>query len=79
MAVPKQRRPGQTGGGGRIGQTSNRGNSSNRGGRPHAGGGGGGGKSGDGCAVLAITTLGGALAILGGAGYGLYEAAKALT
>lgn len=44
MSVPKQRKPGQTGGGGRIGQTGNRVKSSNRGGRPHAGGGGGGRK-----------------------------------
>lgn len=39
-SIPKPRKAGQTGGGGSIGQTSNRVKSSNRGGRPHAGGGG---------------------------------------
>lgn len=59
MSVPKQRRPGQAGGGGRIGQTSNRVKSSNRGGRPHAGGGGTGRKPpGSGCAVIALVMLG---------------------
>jgi len=37
--VPKPRSPGQTGGGGRIGQAGNRSASQARGGRPHAGGG----------------------------------------
>lgn len=38
--VPKPRKPGQTGGGGRIGHTSNRGGSQARGGNPYRGGGG---------------------------------------
>ena len=58
LGIPKQRKPGQTGGGGRIGQTSNRVKSSGRGGRPHAGGGGTGRKPpGSGCVVLAIMML----------------------
>ena len=58
--IPRQRKAGQVGGGGRIGQTSNRGLSSSRGGRPHAGGGGGGKTpgGGNGCAVTALAGLG---------------------
>jgi len=60
--IPRQRKAGQVGGGGRIGQTSNRGLSSSRGGRPHAGGGGGGMKppkdDGWSCAVTALAGLG---------------------
>ena len=60
--VPQPRKPGQTGGGGRINQTGNRSASQARGGRPHAGGGGSGKKPGGGCcsytrAVNAITRL----------------------
>lgn len=60
MSIPRQRKAGQVGGGGRIGQTSNRGLSSSRGGRPHAGGGGTGKTpgGGDGCAVTALAGLG---------------------
>lgn len=73
--VPKQRKPGQTGGGGRIGQTSNRGGTYGRGGNPHAGGGGSGRKPpGKGCAVLALALAGGVLAGVSGAAYGLYQA-----
>jgi hypothetical protein len=58
MSIPKPRRAGQVGGGGRIGQTSNRGLSSSRGGRPHAGGGGTGKTpGGKGCAVVAVAML----------------------
>jgi hypothetical protein len=68
--VPQPRKPGQTGGGGRIGQTSNRNKSSNRGGRPHAGGGGTGKKPpGSGCAVTAFIILAAPV----GAVYGLVE------
>lgn len=70
--IPKQRGPGQRGGGGRIGQTSNRNASSNRGGRPHAGGGGGGSKNG--CAVTALALAGG---VIGALGYGAVELVKA--
>lgn len=74
MGIPKQRKPGQTGGGGRIGQTSNRVKSSGRGGRPHAGGGGTGRKPpGSGCAVLALMMLGSAFALLASAGYAMLE------
>ena len=72
--IPKQRKPGQTGGGGRIGQTSNRVKSSGRGGRPHAGGGGAGRKPpGSGCAVLALMMLGAAVTALTGVGYAALE------
>jgi hypothetical protein len=57
--VPQPRKPGQTGGGGRIGQTSNRNKSSNRGGRP----------PGSGCAVTAFIILAAPV----GAVYGLVE------
>lgn len=55
--VPKPRRAGQTGGGGRLGQAGNRSLSQSRGGRPHAGGGGG-GKKGNGCAIVTFGSLG---------------------
>lgn len=71
--VPQPRKAGQTGGGGRIGQTGNRNASSNRGGRPHAGGGGSGKKPpGNGCVVLAFAMAGGAAL----AAYGVYEAVR---
>lgn len=54
--IPGQRKPGQTGGGGRHGQAGNRGRSSDRGGRPHAGGGGGGNKGGI-CDLVAIALV----------------------
>jgi hypothetical protein len=38
VKIPKPRKEGQTGGGGRINQTENRNKSQDRGGRPHAGG-----------------------------------------
>ena len=50
--VPKQRKPGQTGGGGYRNQGPSRGRSVSRGGRPHAGGGGG-GKEGGCCPMVA--------------------------
>ena len=50
--IPKPRREGQTGGGGRHGQAGNRHRSSNRGGRPHAGGGGTGNKAGGGSSFV---------------------------
>lgn len=50
--IPQPRRPGQTGGGGRISQTSNRAGSQNRGGSPHRGGGGSGKKPGGGCCSM---------------------------
>lgn len=63
MGVPKPRREGQIGGGGRIGQTSNRGASQSRGGNPYRGGGGSGSKPpNEGCGLFIILVLaGGAL------------------
>lgn len=52
--IPRQRKSGQVGGGGRIGQTGNRNASSNRGGRPHAGGAGGGKRPNKGCCEFGV-------------------------
>lgn len=77
--VPKQRTGGQTGGGGRIGQTSNRSASQSRGGRPHAGGGGTGRKPpGKGCAVTALALAGGIVGLVAAAGYGAFRGIEAL-
>lgn len=72
--VPRQRRAGQTGGGGRINQTSNRAASQNRGGRPHAGGGG----TKKGCAVTAVALAGGPVTGVAATGYGLVELVRSI-
>lgn len=69
--TPKQRKPGQTGGGGRLGQTSNRVNSASRGGNPYRGGGGSGRKPPTGSGCLDVIIIGGLT--VAGATYGLAE------
>lgn len=65
MAIPRPRKPGQTGGWG--GQFSNRGRSVSRGGSPSRGGGGTGKKPPGGCLLLIPAALGG----LAGVVYGI--------
>lgn len=69
MAIPKPRKEGQTGGGGRHGHGDSRAKSWARGGRPSAGGGGTGRKPPKkGCAVAAIGLGAGLLAAAYGIG-----------
>lgn len=73
--TPKQRKPGQTGGGGRFGQGPNRVNSASRGGNPYRGGGGSGRKPPTGSGCLDAIVIGG-LTVAGlaaGAAYGITE------
>ena len=73
--IPGQRKPGQTGGGGRHGQGGNRVRSGERGGNPYRGGGGTGKKPpGSGCLDVVIIGAGS----LAAAGYGIYEAIRAV-
>ena len=72
--IPKQRKPGQTGGGGRHGQSGNRVRSADRGGNPYRGGGGSGRKPPGGKGCLDVVIIGGGS--LAGLGWGIYEAAR---
>lgn len=72
--IPGPRKPGQTGGGGRLGHLGSRGLSGDRGGRPHAGGGGTGRKPPKkGCAVLALAMVSVPVGALAALGYAAWE------
>lgn len=72
--IPGQRKPGQTGRGGKTHHTGSMAKSWNRGGNPQKGGGGTGKKPpGDGCAVVALAMIGGVVSAAGAAGYGVFK------
>lgn len=73
--VPKPRKAGQTGGGGRINQSGNRNASRARGGSPTRGGGNANDKS---CLVMAIALAAGVGTVLSLSAWGAVEAARAL-
>jgi len=73
--TPRQRKPGQTGGGGRRGQGPNRLNSIDRGGNPYRGGAGTGRKPPTGGGCMDAIVIGGLSvgALAAGAAYGIAE------